>query len=165
MRDGSFRARVGRCLTTAGDPPPDLDAGERRARPLAAWCVVLASLGCAFAPVATDLYLPGLPGDGRDLGAAASGVQLTLTAFLVGLAFGQLVMGPLSDRFGRRRPLVVSATVCVAAGVVCALAPNLPVLAGGPAGAGVRRGRRHGHRARRHLRPGDRPGRRARRSR
>jgi MFS transporter, DHA1 family, multidrug resistance protein len=92
--------------------------------------VVLASLG-AVAPVATDLYLPGLPAMGESLHAGPSGVQLTLTAFLVGLAFGQLVMGPLSDHFGRRRPLVVSATVCVAAGVVCALAPSLPVLLAG----------------------------------
>ena len=92
--------------------------------------IVLASLG-AVAPVATDLYLPGLPTMGESLGAGPSGVQLTLTTFLVGLAIGQLVMGPLSDRFGRRGPLVLSATVCVAAGVVSALAPSLPVLLAG----------------------------------
>jgi DHA1 family bicyclomycin/chloramphenicol resistance-like MFS transporter len=92
--------------------------------------IALASLG-AVAPVATDLYLSGLPAMGEDLHAGPSGAQLTLTTFLVGLALGQLVMGPLSDRFGRRRPLVISATVCVAAGVVCALAPNLAVLLGG----------------------------------
>ena len=57
---------------------------------------------------------------GEALDAGPSGVQLTLTTFLVGLAFGQLVMGPLSDRYGRRRPLIASATVCVLAGVVCA---------------------------------------------
>ena len=55
---------------------------------------MLASLA-AVAPVATDLYLPGFPELARDLGAEASAVQLTLTSFLVGLAFGQLVMGPL----------------------------------------------------------------------
>lgn len=89
--------------------------------------LVLASLA-ALAPVATDLYLPGFPALGRDLDASTSGVQLTLTTFLVGLAFGQLVMGPLSDRYGRRRPLLASAAVCVVAGVACALAPSLPVL-------------------------------------
>ena len=89
--------------------------------------LVLASLA-ALAPVATDLYLPGFPELGAEFGAEASAVQLTLTSFLVGLAFGQLVMGPLSDRRGRRGPLIVSASVCVAAGVVCALAPTLPVL-------------------------------------
>ena len=89
--------------------------------------LVLASLA-AVAPVATDLYLPGFPAIGTALGAGPSGVQLTLTAFLVGLALGQLVMGPLSDRYGRRGPLVASATLCVLAGVVCAVAPSLPVL-------------------------------------
>jgi DHA1 family bicyclomycin/chloramphenicol resistance-like MFS transporter len=89
--------------------------------------LVLASLA-AVAPVATDLYLPGFPAMGEDLAADASGVQLTLTSFLVGLAFGQLVMGPLSDRFGRRTPLLVSAGICVVAGVVCATAPSLVVL-------------------------------------
>ncbi|GAA1947722.1 multidrug effflux MFS transporter [Nocardioides panacihumi] len=89
--------------------------------------LVLASLA-AVAPVATDLYLPGFPQLRDDLGVSASAVQLTLTAFLAGLAAGQLVMGPLSDRYGRRRPLIASAAVCVAAGVVCALAPNLGVL-------------------------------------
>ena len=89
--------------------------------------LVLASLA-AFAPVATDLYLPGFPAMGEALDTGPSGVQLTLTTFLVGLAFGQLVMGPLSDRYGRRRPLIASATVCVAASVACAVAPSLPVL-------------------------------------
>ncbi|MBI4944361.1 MAG: multidrug effflux MFS transporter [Actinobacteria bacterium] len=102
--------------------------------------VVLASLA-AVAPIATDLYLPGFPEMGAALAAPPSGVQLTLTTFLVGLAVGQLVTGPLSDRFGRRRPLVLTTAASVAAGAVCALAPNLPVLAGarfvaGLAGAG-----------------------------
>lgn len=89
--------------------------------------LVLASLA-AVAPVSTDLYLPGFPAMGEALQADATGVQLTLTSFLIGLAFGQLVMGPVSDRYGRCRPLVISAAVCVVAGVVCALAPSLGIL-------------------------------------
>jgi DHA1 family bicyclomycin/chloramphenicol resistance-like MFS transporter len=92
--------------------------------------IVLAMLA-AVAPVATDLYLPGFPAMGVDLDAPASAVQLTLTTFLVGLASGQLVMGPLSDRYGRRGPLIASTAVCVLAGVVCAMAPNIGVLAAG----------------------------------
>ncbi|WP_218854838.1 multidrug effflux MFS transporter [Paractinoplanes atraurantiacus] len=86
------------------------------------------ALLAAFGPIATDLYLPGFPAMAHDLGADASGVQLTLTAFLAGLACGQLVTGPISDRYGRRRPLLISASVCVLAGVVAATAPNLAVL-------------------------------------
>jgi MFS transporter, DHA1 family, multidrug resistance protein len=92
--------------------------------------IVLAMLA-AVAPVATDLYLPGFPAMGAALDVPASAVQLTLTTFLVGLATGQLVMGPLSDRYGRRAPLVASTAVCVLAGVVCAVAPSIAVLAAG----------------------------------
>ncbi len=128
MCDGSFRARPAIRLTArVSSPASPLPAGRPIRWPLV---LVLASLG-AVAPVATDLYLPGLPAMGESLDAGPSAVQLTLTAFLVGLAFGQLFMGPLSDHYGRRRPLVVSATVCVAAGLVCATAPTLPVLLAG----------------------------------
>src|SRR4051794_39301502 len=129
MRESSFPAPAAGCLTArVPSPASPASPGETPIRwPLV---LVLASLG-AVAPVATDLYLPGLPAMGESLGAGPSGVQLTLTAFLVGLAFGQLFMGPVSDHFGRRRPLVASATVCVVAGVVCALAPTLPVLLAG----------------------------------
>ena len=89
--------------------------------------LVLAALA-AVSPVATDLYLPGFPQLGGDLSASASQVQLTLTAFLVGMGVGQLVTGPLSDRFGRRRPLLVTTLLCVGAGVVAATAPSLEVL-------------------------------------
>lgn len=89
--------------------------------------IVLASTA-AVAPVSTDLYLPGFPQIADELDVSASAVQLTLTAFLAGLGLGQLVMGPLSDRYGRRNPLIASASVCVLAAVVCALAPNLAVL-------------------------------------
>jgi DHA1 family bicyclomycin/chloramphenicol resistance-like MFS transporter len=89
--------------------------------------VVLALLS-ALAPFATDLYLPAFPRMTVDLATDAAQVQLTLTAFLVGVAAGQLVFGPLSDRWGRRGPLVVGAVLCVAASVVAAVAPNVAVL-------------------------------------
>ena len=60
----------------------------------------------AIGPLSIDMYLPGLPEITRSLDASAASVQLTLTAVVVGLALGQLVAGPLSDRIGRRRPLV-----------------------------------------------------------
>ena len=60
----------------------------------------------AVAPLATDMYLPAFPVMAEQLGASAAGIQVTLTAFLAGLAGGQLLIGPLSDRFGRRKPLL-----------------------------------------------------------
>ncbi len=89
--------------------------------------MVLGALS-AFGPLAIDLYLPGLPELGRDLGASASASQLTLTACLAGLALGQLVAGPLSDRFGRRRPLVAGVALFAVASVVCAAAPSVATL-------------------------------------
>ena len=60
----------------------------------------------AIAPLATDMYLPGLPALGEDLGTSTSTVQLTLTTFMAGLGIGQLIVGPLSDGWGRRRLLL-----------------------------------------------------------
>lgn len=76
-------------------------------------------------PLATDMYLPAFPQMTGDLRTDASGVQLTLTTFLVGMGLGQLVLGPLSDRFGRRLPLLAGGAACVAATAGCALAPSL----------------------------------------
>lgn len=85
----------------------------------------------AVSPFATDLYLAGMPQLALDLGTTTSGAQLTLTAFLIGVAVGQLALGPLSDRIGRRVPLVTGAVVATIASVVTVLAPTLPVLIGG----------------------------------
>ncbi|WP_432533910.1 Bcr/CflA family efflux MFS transporter [Kineococcus arenarius] len=82
----------------------------------------------AIAPFATDLYLAAFPQMTGDLGTDETGVQLTLTAFLVGTAAGQLVFGPLSDRFGRVRPLVAGAVLCVLASALAVFAPTVGVL-------------------------------------
>jgi DHA1 family bicyclomycin/chloramphenicol resistance-like MFS transporter len=63
-----------------------------------------------------------------ELRTDAASVQLTLTTFMAGLAIGQLVIGPLSDRWGRRRPLLIGAAVCVLASALCAAAPNVGAL-------------------------------------
>ena len=82
----------------------------------------------AFGPLSMDAYLPGLPALGRDLGGSASATQATITGCLVGLAAGQLRVGPLSDALGRRRPLLVGIAVYVAASILCAIAPSMWVL-------------------------------------
>lgn len=82
----------------------------------------------ATPPLAMDMYLPALPEVTRSLGAPAATVQLTLTACLAGMAFGQLVVGPMSDRWGRRRPLLIGLAVYVVATALCAVAPTVQLL-------------------------------------
>jgi DHA1 family bicyclomycin/chloramphenicol resistance-like MFS transporter len=97
------------------------------ARPPARTVVVLGLLS-TFGPLSLDLYLPALPQLADDLNASASAAQLSITACLVGLAFGQLIAGPLSDRLGRRRPLIVGLVAFLLASVACALAPSVAIL-------------------------------------
>jgi DHA1 family bicyclomycin/chloramphenicol resistance-like MFS transporter len=82
----------------------------------------------ATAPLATDMYLPGLPIMSESLGTSTVGVQLTLTTFMAGLGIGQLITGPLSDGWGRRRLLVIGTIVLALSSAVCALAPTVEVL-------------------------------------
>ncbi|MEU6742182.1 multidrug effflux MFS transporter [Streptosporangium sandarakinum] len=81
-----------------------------------------------FGPISMDLYLPVLPALTDELNAATSMAQLTVTACLIGLALGQLIAGPLSDRFGRARPLYVGAAAYVATSLLCAASPSIETL-------------------------------------
>jgi DHA1 family bicyclomycin/chloramphenicol resistance-like MFS transporter len=81
-----------------------------------------------FGPISLDLYLPSLPQLADDLGAGASAAQLSITGCLLGLAVGQLVAGPLSDRFGRRRPLVIGLVCYALASAACGFAPSIAML-------------------------------------
>lgn len=83
----------------------------------------------AFGPLSIDTYLPALPTLSRELHASQSATQLTLTACLAGLALGQLLAGPLSDRFGRRRPLLAGVLAYTVASLLCAVAPSVGSLA------------------------------------
>jgi len=89
--------------------------------------LVLGSLS-VFGPLSMDLYLPALPALARDLGTSDSLAQLTMSVCMLGLGVGQLVSGPLSDRFGRRRPLIVGIALFALFSVVCAFAPTIEVL-------------------------------------
>ncbi|MEV0532484.1 multidrug effflux MFS transporter [Kitasatospora sp. NPDC050463] len=112
--------------STAPDTPA---AGSARtgAAPGRTTVAVLGGL-VALGPLTTDLYLPGLPAIADDLAAEPAAVQLTLTFSMVGVAAGQLIFGPLSDRFGRRPPLLAGLVGYTLASVLCVLAPTLPVL-------------------------------------
>lgn len=82
----------------------------------------------ALGPLTIDMYLPAFPSIGEEFAATDSQVQLTLTGMLVGLAVGQLVIGPLSDAFGRRRPLMVGLLAHAVVSVACSFAPSIEVL-------------------------------------
>lgn len=89
---------------------------------------VLLMLLTAFGPLSMDLYLPVLPALTDELGAATSAAQLTITACLIGLAGGQIIAGPLSDRFGRRTPLIAGIAAYVVTSMLCAVSPTIELL-------------------------------------
>ncbi|WP_299559336.1 multidrug effflux MFS transporter [uncultured Mycolicibacterium sp.] len=89
--------------------------------------IVLAMLN-GLTPFSIDMYLSAFPEMAVEFGTTASGVQLSLTAFLIGLASGQLVIGTVSDRYGRRVPLLVGTAACLVASLACAVAPSIAVL-------------------------------------
>ena len=106
--------------------------------------LILGSLS-AFGPITTDLYLPALPAAAADLDASQPAIQATLTACLIGLAVGQIFVGPLSDSIGRRRPMVVGMALFILSSLLCAVAPSVYLLdvarllqgAAGAAGTGA----------------------------
>jgi len=91
------------------------------------YVLVLGSLA-ALGPLCTDLYLPALPQMAVELDTTTAASQLSLTAGLLGLGLGQLIFGPLSDKYGRIRPLLWSLALLLAASVWCALAPDIDQL-------------------------------------
>ncbi len=101
-------------------PKPAMPSNRR-------WILILGAV-IAIGPMAIDMYLPALPGLQDYFLADASGVQLSLASFFAGLALGQLIYGPLSDRFGRRPPLLMGLALFSIASLGCAMAPNLPSL-------------------------------------
>lgn len=93
----------------------------------ARYALILGGL-TAFGPLSVDMYLPALPTMAADLRTVDSNLQLTLTAFVIGLALGQLVAGPLSDALGRRKPLMVGVAIYIVASVLCAISPSVELL-------------------------------------
>jgi|GEM_PF-4627081 Arabinose efflux permease len=113
--------------------------------------VVLGSLS-GIGPLSIDMYLPALPSMAEELGTTASMTQLSLTACLIGLALGQLIVGPISDVKGRRIPLLIGIAAYALVSLLCVLSPNIWTVYRFKIFAGVCRGGGHCHR------PGERPG-------
>src|SRR5262245_45643889 len=91
---------------------------------------MIAVLGAlvALGPLTIDMYLPALPKIADDLSVSSSVAQLTLTGTLAGLALGQLIVGPLSDSLGRRKPMMAGILLHMVASLICLFAPNVAVL-------------------------------------
>ena len=91
--------------------------------------ILLGGLG-AFGPLSIDMYLPGLPQLAADFSTSASLAQFSLTACLLGIALGQMVVGPISDVRGRRVPLLAGLAAYVAASLLCIAAPTIATFVG-----------------------------------
>ncbi|MDN4602912.1 multidrug effflux MFS transporter [Paenibacillus sp. F6_3S_P_1C] len=89
---------------------------------------MLLGLFSTLGPFTIDMYLPAFPEIAKNFNTSASLVQFSLTACLLGLGMGQLVMGPLSDAHGRRKPLLISMAAYIICSLACAYAPNIGLL-------------------------------------
>lgn len=114
------------------DEPPVLSSWAPRSRPVPTGWRLVALIGTMsiFGPLCIDMYLPAFPQLSAELRVSASAAQLTLTACVVGIAVGQLLLGPVSDRVGRRPPLLTGLAAFGVSSLACALAPNIYVLTG-----------------------------------
>ena len=88
------------------------------------WILIFGSLS-AMAPLTTDIYLPALPMLRQAFGASEAATLFTLSSFFIGFGIGQLFLGPLSDRFGRKPPLICGLLLYIAASIGCAVAGSM----------------------------------------
>src|ERR1700733_12199218 len=89
------------------------------------WLLALATFS---GTLGMHIFVPALPIAAADLGAGTAAMQMTVSLYILGLAFGQLIYGPLSDRFGRRPMLIAGLVLYTAAGLAAALAINAEAL-------------------------------------
>lgn len=110
------QAAGGQAIAVGGGLPPGTSF---------TWFVVVMGFLTMFGPMAIDMYLPALPSIGADLHADQAAVQMTLSIFLIGYGAGQLLWGPLGDRYGRKGPAAVGVVLFILASAGCALAPDI----------------------------------------
>jgi DHA1 family bicyclomycin/chloramphenicol resistance-like MFS transporter len=115
------------CTACCVPAPPTSSVEQMSGRARVKLIVILGAL-TALGPLTVDTYLPALPSITRDLQTTSAAVGLTLTGTLIGFALGQILVGPLSDTFGRRRPLLIGAGLHILASLLCAIAPNIVAL-------------------------------------
>src|SRR3954469_21727115 len=90
--------------------------------------IVLLVAVSAVSPLGINMYLPSMPGMARAFSVDFTTIQMTLSLYLAAMALGQLIIGPLSDRFGRRPVLLIGLTAFVAGSLICFLAQNVSFL-------------------------------------
>src|SRR5215217_5698595 len=90
--------------------------------------VVVLGLLTAIGPFSIDMYLPGFPNIAADLHTTVAHVSLSLSSFFIGISAGQLLYGPLLDRFGRKRPLYVGLTIYLITSLGCAFVTSANAL-------------------------------------
>ncbi|MBJ7417867.1 MAG: Bcr/CflA family multidrug efflux MFS transporter [Niveispirillum sp.] len=110
------QAAGGQAIAVGGGLPPGTSF---------TWFVVVMGFLTMFGPMAIDMYLPALPSIGADLHADQAAVQMTLSIFLIGYGAGQLLWGPLGDRYGRKGPAAIGVALFILASAGCALAPDI----------------------------------------
>ena len=93
-----------------------------------AFLVILLGVLSAFGPFVVDLYLPSLPQLAQFFDTTASMTQLTLTTAMIGLAVGQLLLGPMSDKFGRKKPLIISLLIYIISTILLIFSPNIETM-------------------------------------
>ena len=93
-----------------------------------AFLVILLGVLSAFGPFVVDLYLPSLPQLAQFFDTTASMTQLTLTTAMIGLAVGQLLLGPMSDKFGRKIPLIISLLIYIISTILLIFSPNIETM-------------------------------------
>lgn len=121
-------AEPGSAGSGSADLPPPVF--PRHFAPDSLALTLLLTLLVAFGALSNNTYLPSFPAMSRELGVPVAGILLTLSAFFVGFAFGQLLYGSVSDRFGRRPVLIGGLVAYTLASAVCAAAPDIATLIG-----------------------------------
>jgi DHA1 family bicyclomycin/chloramphenicol resistance-like MFS transporter len=111
--------------TTAAPPPPALVAPSDRK---ALGTLALLSLLMAFGPISTDLYLPALPTMAQALRSDPGTMEWTISGYLIGFSLGQLIWGPIGDRYGRRWPVAAGVALFAIGSAGCALSTSAGVM-------------------------------------
>ena len=114
-------------MSTTATPIRTAETAQPRPRRSIVVLVLVLGTLAATGPLSTDLYLPAFPAIAEDLGATEAQISLTLTSAMIGLALGQLIIGPMSDAWGRRKPLLIGTVIFTVASLLCMFVPSAPV--------------------------------------